>query len=58
MNRVLRELRESGLCNVRGANVQILDLKGLVERARFDPHYLYLNPQTAAHAVGHTGNPP
>ncbi len=57
VNRVLRELREAGLCNVRGANVQILDLKGLVERARFDPQYLYLNPETAARAVGQTGSP-
>jgi hypothetical protein len=57
VNRVLRELREAGLCNVRGANAQILDLKGLVERARFDPQYLYLNPETAARAVGQTGSP-
>jgi len=56
VNRVLRELREAGLCNVRGASVQILDLKSLVERARFDPQYLYLNQQTAARAAARTGS--
>lgn len=55
VNRVLRELRESGLCHVRSSHVHITDLKGLTSKALFDPDYLYLNHQTAARAAGQLG---
>lgn len=55
VNRVLRELRESGLCQVRASQVHITDLRGLVAKAFFDPAYLYLNRQTAARAAAETG---
>jgi len=48
VNRVLRELREAQLCNLRASRVEILDLRGLVAKAMFDPQYLYLNPALAA----------
>ena len=48
VNRVLRELREAQLCNLRASRVEILDLRGLVAKAMFDPQYLYLNPSLAA----------
>ncbi|RYF58782.1 MAG: Crp/Fnr family transcriptional regulator [Comamonadaceae bacterium] len=51
VSRVLRQLRESNLCNVRGSRVQILDLGALVSYASFDPAYLFLNAETAARAV-------
>lgn len=52
VNRVLRQLREAGLCTVRSSQVEIHDLKSLAAVAQFEPHYLYLNPQTAARAAG------
>ncbi|MDO9405569.1 MAG: Crp/Fnr family transcriptional regulator [Polaromonas sp.] len=52
VNRVMRELRESGLCTVRSSSVEILDLTGLTARAVFQPDYLYLNPLTATKALG------
>jgi CRP-like cAMP-binding protein len=57
VNRVLRELREAGLCHVRSSVVNITDLKGLTAKAMFDPEYLYLNQQTAARAVASAGAP-
>lgn len=48
VNRVLRELREAQLCNLRASRVEISDLRGLVAKAIFDPQYLYLNPSLAA----------
>ncbi|RYY33285.1 MAG: Crp/Fnr family transcriptional regulator [Sphingomonadales bacterium] len=42
VNRVLRELREGGLCEFRGGQVMISNLKGLRGTAEFDPGYLYL----------------
>lgn len=57
VNRVLRELREDGLCQVRSSQVHITDIPGLTATALFDPGYLYLNRQTAARATGHTGPP-
>jgi CRP-like cAMP-binding protein len=42
VNRVLKELRESGLVEFRGGRVTILDLAGLERVAEFDPTYLYL----------------
>lgn len=55
VNRVLRELREAGLCQVRSSQVHITDLKGLTSKALFDPEYLYLNRQTAARAAAKAG---
>lgn len=55
VNRVLRELRESGLCHVRSSRVHITDLKRLVAKARFDPAYLYLKAHTQARAIGLPG---
>ncbi|RYF83223.1 MAG: Crp/Fnr family transcriptional regulator [Comamonadaceae bacterium] len=52
VNRVLRELRELGLCHVRSARVHLTDLQGLSTKARFDPAYLYLSPRIAQRAVG------
>jgi CRP-like cAMP-binding protein len=56
VNRVLRQLREMGLCTVRQAHVEIHDLKGFAAAGQFDPHYLYLNHQTAAGAAGEPWN--
>ena len=52
VNRVLRELRETGLCSLRSSRVRITDLKRLVAKARFDPAYLYLKTPTQTRAVG------
>lgn len=52
VSRVLRDLRDAGLCQLRSSRVHLVDLKGLVARARFDPEYLYLNPRIAALARG------
>jgi len=57
VSRVLRQLRELGLCSVRASVVEIHDLKGLAAAGVFQPDYLYLNRQTAARAVGEPGNP-
>lgn len=51
VSRVLRQLREAELCNVRGSKVEILDLHNLVARSLFDPAFLFLNDQTAARAT-------
>lgn len=58
VNRVLRQLRERNLCVVRGHQAEILDLPGLADTGQFDPGYLYLNPETAARAVGQTRSQP
>ncbi|WP_404333417.1 Crp/Fnr family transcriptional regulator [Sphingomonas sp. MMS12-HWE2-04] len=42
VNRVLKELREAGLVEFRGGQVDIHDLPGLERVAEFDPAYLYL----------------
>lgn len=55
VNRVLRELREDGLCHIRASHVHINDLKRLVSRASFSPDYLHLNPESAARAAGRIG---
>lgn len=41
-NRVLRQLREAGLCQVRSGRVEIADPAALARRGDFDPQYLYL----------------
>jgi len=43
VNRVMRQLREAGLCVFRSALVEIIDLQGLARRGDFDPDYLYLD---------------
>lgn len=42
VNRIVRQLRERGLTDVRRGHVKILDLPGLETLAEFDPNYLYL----------------
>ena len=42
VNRTLKELREQGLVEFRGARVTIGDLAALERLAEFDPRYLYL----------------
>ena len=42
VNRVMRQLREGGLCVFRSALVEVLDPEGLARRGDFDPAYLYL----------------
>lgn len=58
VNRVLRELRELSLCNVRSSQVHITDLQGLTRKALFDPEYLYLNRETVARVAADNGSPP
>ncbi len=43
VNRVMRELRERGLCTMRAGSVEILDFAGLMRLGAFEPGYLYLN---------------
>lgn len=47
VNRVMRQLREEGLCVFRSAQVEILDPDRLTRRAQFDPAYLYLDHTNA-----------
>ncbi len=54
VSRVLRQLRERGLCTFRGSQVEINDLARLAAAAQFQPDYLYLNEQTARRAIGRT----
>ena len=42
VNRVMRQLREDGLCVFRSSVVEILDLPRLTERGQFDADYLYM----------------
>jgi CRP-like cAMP-binding protein len=42
-NRVLRQLREEGLCVFRSSLVDILDVRGLARRGQFNPDYLYID---------------
>ncbi|WP_371435069.1 Crp/Fnr family transcriptional regulator [Polaromonas sp.] len=55
VNRVLRELREGGLCEFRSSQVSISDLPRLVRKALFDPGYLYLDQRTALTASAQDG---
>ncbi len=43
VNRVMRHLREEGLCVFRSSLVEILDLQRLGARGQFNPAYLYIN---------------
>lgn len=52
VNRVVRQLRETGLCDVRSGRVEIHDVKALAVLGQFRPDYLYLNAATAAAAAG------
>jgi CRP-like cAMP-binding protein len=52
VNRVMRQLRESGLCTLRTSEVEIHDLKGLASAGMFEPDYLYLNHQTTKRVAG------
>ncbi|WP_211231784.1 Crp/Fnr family transcriptional regulator [Ottowia thiooxydans] len=46
VNRVLRELREAGLCTFRNQQVEIHDWHGLAKAGAFEPGYLYLDDAT------------
>lgn len=52
VNRVMRELRDMGLCTFRSSVVEIHDLEGLVRLGQFTPDYLYLNDIINQQAVG------
>ncbi|MGB3071404.1 MAG: Crp/Fnr family transcriptional regulator [Ottowia sp.] len=43
VNRVVRELREAGLCSLRNQQVDIHDWHGLAAAGAFEPGYLYLD---------------
>jgi CRP-like cAMP-binding protein len=43
INRVIRSLREEGLCLFRSSLVEIVDRKRLEARGQFDPAYLYID---------------
>jgi len=43
VNRVMRQLREEGLCIFRSSVVEVLDPSGLAARGQFDPAYLYID---------------
>jgi CRP-like cAMP-binding protein len=43
VNRVMRLLREQGLCNFRSSLVEIPDPERLAALGQFDPHYLYID---------------
>jgi CRP-like cAMP-binding protein len=47
MNRILRQLREEGLCTYRSSFVEILQPELLAARGQFDATYLYLDEATA-----------
>lgn len=42
VNRVMRQLREEGICVFRSSIAEILDIDRLVKLGQFDPDYLYL----------------
>jgi CRP-like cAMP-binding protein len=44
VSRVLKALRDAGLCSFRDGKVSIEDHAALVRRGQFDPAYLYLDP--------------
>lgn len=48
VNRVLRQLREEGLCTFRNSMVEISEPERLARRAEFDPAYLYMAPDLFA----------
>lgn len=45
-NRVLRQLREEGLCVFRSSLVEIRDVEGLARRGQFNPAYLYIESKS------------
>jgi CRP-like cAMP-binding protein len=47
-NRVIRQLREAGLCMIRSSLVEIHDREGLARRGDFTPGYLYFDELTLA----------
>lgn len=48
VNRVIRQLREEGLCLFKSSMVEIVDPRGLARRAQFDPAYLYIDEERLA----------
>lgn len=51
VNRVMRQLREEGLCVFRASLVDILDPAGLAARAQFNPAYLYIDNDSELSSV-------
>jgi CRP-like cAMP-binding protein len=45
VNRVVRDLRERGLCSLRNGVVDLHDLPALARLGEFHPAYLYLDPE-------------
>jgi len=54
VNRVMRQLREEGMCTFRSSVVEILDAERLAARGQFNPAYLYIEeherPKAAVYA--------
>jgi len=50
INRVLRQLREAGLCQMHASLVEIADPAALARRGDFNPDYLYLDDASARDA--------
>jgi hypothetical protein len=48
VNRVLQQLRQSGLLNLSDRTLTVLDLEGLKRFSDFDPNYLHLGRAPAA----------
>lgn len=57
VSRMMRQLRERGLCSMSASQVRIFDLAGLAAVGLFRPDYLYLNTRAAMRAVGIPGDP-
>lgn len=53
MNRILRQLREEGLCVMRFSHVEILDARRLAARGQFEADYLYLERQEGTPGRNH-----
>jgi len=58
VNRVLRTLREEGLCSFRSSLVEIADPDGLAARGQFSPDYLYIDPDRVGLSPSHTRHAP
>lgn len=52
INRVMRQLREAGLCIFKSSLVEILNPVGLAKRGDFDPQYLYIEPSPPTAVTG------
>jgi CRP-like cAMP-binding protein len=48
VSRVLKTLRDDGVCTFKDGDVTVLDYTGLVRRGQFNPSYLYLDQPVSA----------